>query len=135
MDRAQVVESLSRYFRGRRDIVAAYLFGSVARDRAGKHSDVDVGLILGSRAPRQLADLLPLQTTQDDLGALLHRAVDVVPMNGASPDLLHRILRDGILVHESDHHRRIEFEVRARSEYFDLLPILERYRRTVLGSI
>lgn len=52
--------------------------------------------------------------------------------NGAAPDLLHRVLRDGVLVHENDHAQRIQFEVRARNEYWDLLPILELYRKTVL---
>lgn len=55
-------------------------------------------------------------------------------MNGAGPDLLRRILRDGEVVWESDHRRRLEFEVQARNEYFDLLPVLQLYRRTVLGS-
>jgi hypothetical protein len=44
-------------------------------------------------------------------------------------DLVHRILVEGILVHERDRSRRIAFEVRARNEYFDMLPILERYRK------
>ncbi|MBI5852903.1 MAG: hypothetical protein HZB39_17980 [Planctomycetes bacterium] len=57
---------------------------------------------------------------------------DVVAIAEAPVDLTHRVLRDGILVLETDHRRRLEFEVRARNEYWDLLPILELYRGTVL---
>jgi hypothetical protein len=55
-------------------------------------------------------------------------------MNDAAPDLLYRIRRDGILLHESDHRRRLLFELQARNEYWDFLPVIERYRRTVLGK-
>ena len=51
-------------------------------------------------------------------------------LNRAPADLVHRILRDGILMLERDRNARIAFEVQRRNEYFDLLPILKRYRRT-----
>jgi hypothetical protein len=44
---------------------------------------------------------------------------------------VHRVLRDGVLLLDHDRSARIAFEVRSRNEYFDLLPILERYRRRV----
>jgi hypothetical protein len=50
-------------------------------------------------------------------------------MNHAAPDLLHRVLRDGEILLDRDPSFRIQFEVRTRNEYFDLLPILRRYRR------
>ncbi len=43
------------------------------------------------------------------------------------------MLRDGILVVDRDPSRRIEFEVRRRNEYFDLLPVLREYRRAAGG--
>lgn len=133
MDRDRIVAELRRAFAGRRDIVAARLFGSVARGSSHGRSDIDVGVLLAAGRPQSLTEFGPVTDLQDDLEAALGRPVDVVVMNGAPPDLLHRILRDGILVHESDHRRRLEFELQARNEYWDLLPILERYRRTVLG--
>jgi hypothetical protein len=55
--------------------------------------------------------------------------VDMVVLNHASPDLIHRVLRDGILVVDNAPGERIQFEVKARNEYFDVLPFLRRYRR------
>jgi hypothetical protein len=40
-----------------------------------------------------------------------------------------RLLRDGVLVHDSDRSARIRFETRLRNEYFDVPPRLHRYRR------
>jgi hypothetical protein len=64
-----------------------------------------------------------------ELERLLGRPVQVVALNRAPVDLVHRVLRDGILVLEVDHSARVRFEVKARNEYFDLLPFLRRYRR------
>lgn len=135
MERDRVIETLRHYFEGRTDVVAAYLFGSVARGEARPSSDVDVGLVLHAGKPKTVDAYGKVIDVQGDLEAALGCSVDVVPMNEAPPDLLHRILRDGICVHDSDTPARVEFELQARNEYFDLLPILQRYRRTVLGSL
>lgn len=135
MSREAIVEALREAFSGRTDVVAAYLFGSVARGDDREGSDVDVGVVLTAGAPRALDAYERVLDIQDALEQRLARPVDVVPMDDAPVDLLHRILRDGIVVHESDHRRRVFFELKARNEYFDMQPILEYYRRTVLGSI
>ena len=134
MDRARILQEVAACLAGRPDIVAAYLFGSLARGEASSGSDVDIAVILAGGAPRDVAGVERIEELREQIETRLRRDVDLVVMNGAAPDLLHRILRDGELVCESDHRRRLEFEVQARNEYFDLLPILQLYRRTVLGS-
>ncbi len=52
----------------------------------------------------------------------------MVVLNRAPADLVHRILRDGILLVENDAAARVAFEVNKRNEYFDLLPNLREYR-------
>jgi hypothetical protein len=64
-----------------------------------------------------------------ELEALLGRPVDLVVLNTAPVDLVHRVMRDGRLLLQPDPSARIAFEVRARNEYFDLLPLLRRHRR------
>jgi predicted nucleotidyltransferase len=102
-------------------VVAIYLFGSVARGTARASRDVDVGVLYEVTPPATLEGL------GFDLAAKLEpaigRTVDLVVLNRAPADLIHRVLRDGILVVETDRRRRIEFEVRARNQYFDLAPI------------
>jgi predicted nucleotidyltransferase len=108
-------------------VVAAYAFGSEARGDAGPASDVDVAILRGRRpAPTLAAQPYALA---DDLEGLVGRRVDVVVLDTAPPDLVHRVLRDGILLLDRDRSLRLRFEVAARNAYFDLLPFLERYRR------
>jgi predicted nucleotidyltransferase len=108
-------------------IAAAYLFGSMARGTAKSRSDVDVAVLYEGTPPPGLAGLgVPLA---GDLERLLGREVDVVVLNRAPADLVHRVLRDGHLLLDRNRSRRIAFEVQSRNEYFDLLPHLRRYRR------
>ena len=108
-------------------VVAAYLFGSVARGTDLRDSDIDVGILLRTAFSGELNDLR--FTLEGDLERALGRQSQVVVLNDAPPDLVHRVLRDGVLVLERDRAARIRFEIRARNEYFDLLPVLKRYRR------
>jgi uncharacterized protein len=109
------------------NVAAVYLFGSLARGTARDASDIDLGVLFRVVPPATLLGQ-PFEL-QASLSRELGKPVDVIVMNTAPVDLVHRILRDGRLLLERDRSRRIAFEVRARNQYFDLLPILQRYRR------
>lgn len=110
-----------------RGVDVAYLFGSEARGASGPESDVDVAILYSDEPPATLDS--PARALEAELERLLGRPVEIVVLNSAPVDLVHRVLRDGRLVFEGNRSARIAFEVRARNEYFDLLPILDRYRR------
>ena len=128
MDVSEIEQRLRGFFAARRDgIAAAYLFGSLGRGTPGPESDVDVAVLFTRRPPAALN--APPLALEGDLERLLGRCVDLVVLNSAPPDLVHRILRDGRILFEGDRSARIAFEVRTRNEYFDLLPFLRRYRK------
>ncbi len=135
MDRNDISRALAARLHARRDIVAAWLFGSTARGDDLKDSDVDVAVLLASGPPSSIADHVALTNLADELQISVPRHIDVVAVNAAHPELVHRVLRDGILLHETDHHRRILFEVKARNEFFDMQSIWDSYRHSVLESL
>lgn len=118
---------LYEFFSGREGIAAVYLFGSVARGTERPDSDVDIGVLYVQEPPRTLLGQ-PFDL-EADLSALLGRPVQIVVLNRAPVDLIHRVLRDGIIILEPDVSRRIAFEVRSRNMYWDLKPILDEYRK------
>jgi predicted nucleotidyltransferase len=128
MDAESIISAVGQYFAKQADdLIAVYVFGSVARRTSGPSSDVDIAVLFAAPPAPTLAGL-PLKT-ESDLEELLGRPVQIVVLNNAPVDLVHRVLRDGELVYESDHAARVVFEMTARREYLDLLPILRRYRR------
>lgn len=131
MTRDELEAALRRFFeRNRSDVVAAWLFGSRARGQSRPSSDVDIAVLFDKAPPRTLAGLP--SDLADGIAADLGPGapgIDLVVLNRASCDLVHRVLRDGTLLVERDPAARARFEVRARNEYFDLKPFLDRYRR------
>lgn len=128
MNPDEIVETARRFFEARSEgVVCVYLFGSVARGTAGPGSDLDIAVLYENLPPPTLAG------SGVALGAELEAAigfpVDLVVLNRAPVDLVHRVLRDGILLVERDRNARVLFEVSARNAYFDLKPHLDRYRR------
>jgi predicted nucleotidyltransferase len=121
-------EAIRSFFSSRTEgLAAVYLFGSLARGSAGPRSDADVA-VLYQVPPGRSFEALPLDL-EGELERLLQRPVDLIVLNSAPPDLVHRVLRDGVLLLEPDRPARIRFEVQSRNQYFDILPLLERYRR------
>src|SRR5262245_21494478 len=112
-------------------IVCGYVCGIVARGEAHRNRDIDVA-VLYAQEPLPTLDGLGLELGYT-LERLLGRPVDLVVLNRAPLDLIHRVLRDGVLVFDSDPSSRIRFEVQARNAYFDLLPYLRQYRRATPG--
>jgi len=109
------------------EVVAIYLYGSRARGSEHSGSDLDLGVLLLQPPPATLKGVAR------DLEAAVEAAVrvpaQVVVLNQAPVDLVHRVLRDGILVLDRDRAARLRFEVQARNEYFDMAPIRQLYRR------
>lgn len=108
------------------DVVAVYVFGSLARGTATSQSDVDVAVLL--REPAAQRSPAATEALLDRLERAARRTVDLVLLNSAAPDLTHRVLRDGVLLLDRDRSRRLCFEVQARNAYFDLEPVRRSYR-------
>lgn len=107
-------------------VAAVYVFGSVARGTDRADSDIDVAVLYLETPPQTLAGR-PF-ALEAELSENLGRPVQIIVLNDAPADLVHRVLRDGKLLLEKDASCRIAFEVRMRNLYWDLLPVLKEYR-------
>ena len=102
------------------EIVAVWLFGSVAAGRANHLSDVDLAVLY--RASPELLEHGRLCARA--MSALGRNDVDVVDLRTATPFLQHRVLTRARLIYERDAVARVCFGAQALSRYFDLLPFL-----------
>lgn len=127
VSRERLEQHLSEFFQNRPDVCSVYLFGSRAGGTARADSDVDVGLLYFQAPPATLTGM-PFGD-EAELSAEFGVSVQLIVMNTAPVDLVHRILRCQRLLLDKDPAFRVRFEVKRRNEYFDLKPVLDRYRR------
>lgn len=87
-----VADMLRRSLSGRTDLRIAVLFGSEARGTSSVDSDIDLAVDAID------VDLLELSA---NLVSSLDREVDVLDLRDATIPMLERIVREGVVVHES----------------------------------
>lgn len=113
-----IVDRLSAFFANNADVDAVYLFGSQAKGRAAKGSDVDVAILFDPNHIPPPRDVLELQdTVASSLGV---SKADVVVLNLANPILCHQVYRYGQCVLDRTPRHTRAFMVRSQTEYADL---------------
>jgi len=116
------------------DLIAVYLFGSVAEEKAHRLSDVDVAILFDAELDAEQI----FQRTLAIGGLLeqaLQRAVDVVPLNRAGPLLCFQVIQKGKVLLERDRTQRCLFHMRAMAAYYDAKPYLDYQRREAIRRI
>lgn len=108
-------------------VIAAYIFGSQAKDCAHPGSDVDVAVLLKEQGPEfpQLAVMILLERK-------LGRRVDLIVLNRATELMKLEIRKTGRLIFERDSTRRKQFEIRSRKYFEDFLYLHNKYVNKVL---
>lgn len=110
--------------------LAVLLFGSHASDQQNPRSDVDLGVLLGDRAP----DAFALAKTRTDLEEVLGQTVDLVVLDAASPILRMEALRRHRVLVNRDPESFEAFVVRTLGEYFDLKRVREPIERALFAA-
>lgn len=107
-------------------IQAAYLFGSHAVGRAGRHSDVDLALV----GPRDELESCKLDILAD-LAAAGVDSVDLVLLDGADPILRFEAVHPNRLIYAKADFDHPAYFTRTLHEYFDLQPFLKIQRESL----
>jgi uncharacterized protein len=107
--------------------LAAYLYGSTARKKAHKGSDIDIGVLL-----TELYDPDPLYEARlsAELDRYLGAETDVRVLNCRSLSFLHQVLKHGILLFSRDERPRVGFETGVYSRYLDYKHFYDSFNRT-----
>ena len=105
---------LNNFTSSHNNIIAVYLFGSVATGKMRQSSDIDIAVM-------SMCDIDGLKRVEmeTELSNLLHRDVDLVIFHQAGVLLQHQILKYGRLLYEKDTSERVRQETFSRREYLD----------------
>jgi len=133
-EQIEVPQTFKDYLQRRTEIVAAYLFGSVAAGKAHKFSDVDVALLLADTVDAKQAWDIRLEAMGEAEAAFGRRA-DVAILNTSPIVFCYLTLKHGKLIFDRGLSQRPEFEASIYIAYFDLKPYLEEYDRALFKRI
>jgi predicted nucleotidyltransferase len=111
-------------------VLFAYLYGSYATGVSHPFSDLDIGIYVEGLDVKACLDLelsLALRIDQD----LEHTLQTEVRILSHLPlAVIGSILSEAELIYSRNEDKRIEFETRVRTAYFDFLPVIRQYRKS-----
>ena len=95
-----MLNEIAEYFSAKQEVVAVYLFGSYAKGREKKRSDIDLGVLLDRDALSRQNELRTLFLTE--LGRVLRKDLHIVIMNCAGEGILSQIFKHGKCIFQRD---------------------------------
>jgi predicted nucleotidyltransferase len=109
-------------------VIAAYIFGSAAKDKTKAPKDVDVAVLLNESDSQSF----PVLSFISELENALECSTDVLVLNRAGELIKYHVRRDGKLVFDRSSALRKAFEIRGRKSYEDFLYLHHKYVKKVL---
>jgi predicted nucleotidyltransferase len=110
-------------------IEAAYLYGSMATGLATGSSDMDIGLLTSADLRPKARLQLELHLEQELAERCNLSNADVRILNGTPLRFQGRVLTEAVLLYSRNEERRVEWESRVRSAYFDFLPVIDHLQK------
>lgn len=114
ISRSNIKKQVTFFAQKHKEIVAVYLFGSIATGRDKLDSDIDIAIMVNIKVSG-----LTRIAWETRLSELIGKDVDLIIFGQSGALLRHQILKYGKLLYEKDFHARVKQEVRARAEYLD----------------
>lgn len=135
MNIREINGKLSIFFSTRPEIKFAYLFGSEAKNRTTALSDVDIAVYLDETLDEYKRFDIRLALICDVCGLLKRGDIDLVVLNDTPLSLSYRVVREGKVVYCKDERKRIRFEVKIMTMYFDRKHYYDRHTKLSIDSI
>lgn len=110
---------LTDFFSKQEHVKLAYLYGSAAKGKAGKLSDVDIGVLLDESLSKKERFDLQLKFMGEIAALLKTDRIDLVAMNDVPLSLNYEIIKANRPVFVGDKMGKIDFEQKVLSRYLD----------------
>ena len=134
MDITEIKSSLAGLF-VKYSIIFAYLFGSRAKKKTTPLSDIDIAIFLADGTTKEEAFSTKLKLMNEVSSRLHIKEVDIIILNTATILLKFQVIKNGILIFNTNDNKRIIFETSARRQYFDLTRLYDVQNQYLLKRI
>ena len=131
-EKALLISKLSELLAGKEHVLFAYLYGSFLDE--GFFRDIDVAVFLDPSGFKDSNDMFTYSlalSAECDM-ATSGVSFDLRPLNLAPLPFRFDVVTNGRIICNRDEERQVDFEVRTRSLYFDFLPHLRYYFKSIV---
>lgn len=136
MDIQEIGKKASAYFFQKPEVKVVYLFGSMAKRKENKSSDIDIAVLLDENFAAQEISYTYRPTVITDLiGVLKTEKLDLIILNESPLLLCFRTVQEGLILYSSDETQRVRFETRIMSRYFDQQYYFKRHAKITIDQI
>lgn len=132
----KIKENMLFYELQKLEVGLVYLFGSYAEDKAGKMSDIDIGVLFKNPSIAR-GDTLKIYNKLYDIFSEIfkHHNIDLVLLERASLELRFDAIKYGKPIFEISSDFRYNFEEKTTMLYADFKPLLNNFDKAVLERI
>ena len=130
------LNNLAKVFK-KYNVVFAYLFGSQATGKTNQASDFDIAVMLPEKYDSSKRFKIRLKIMSEVGRAVGYPdKVDLVVLNDTKLILFKFvIIREGKVIYENNHLKRVNFELKTMNNYYDFSPFIEAYNKAYLKRI
>ena len=134
-----LIQALREYFNNcachKPEILAVYLFGSLAKKKLGNSSDIDVAFLFDRLFYKNdpYKSFSTAQIMGAEAGEVLGQEVDVSVLNCASLFFAYEVISTGVCLFERDFNERIRYEIAIKGQYYDFRPFIADLRQKKLA--
>jgi len=125
---------LLEFIRGQEYIKLAYLFGSVAKGKEGKLSDVDIAIFFDESLSKKEIFNLQLKLMSELTSILKTDKIDLIVMNNAPLLLKYNIIKHGKIL-KDEIETKVMVESRILSDYLDMKYYIDRHTNLAIKRI
>lgn len=122
----EIEESVKNALRDHKEVLAAYLYGSMARGTTNEESDVDIGLLLKEGFSSEALYTARI-SGEIEKNMNTNMEIDVRVLNDKPITFQHQVLRDGREIFTRDERARVNFETEVYDRYLDYKPFFDRF--------
>jgi predicted nucleotidyltransferase len=100
---------LKNFFKEKPEIIAVYLFGSQATDKADRSSDVDIGILLDTG--ERVTEIEKRNQYMVELAHIFRKEIHPIILNSAGEELMRQIFTKGKCILVNDHKKLSLFKM------------------------
>ena len=116
-------------------IKSAYLFGSAAKEKTGKLSDIDIGVLLDESLAKEDLLNLKLNLISEIISILGTDKIDLTVMNNAPVSLNYEIIKANKPLFVRNKTEKVEFEHQIMLKYLDRCYYDKRHSKLFLKKV